>query len=78
MNTDEWRSLLSRWCHSERALTTLSVGQVNTLATLLAQYETAQQSVQADECPRCAGKGKVLDGLVTGKCLQCNGTGIRR
>jgi hypothetical protein len=31
-----------------------------------------------DVCPRCAGKKIVLDGLVTGKCLQCNGTGKRQ
>ena len=40
-------------------------------------HRAAEHSVHLDVCPRCAGSGKVLDGLVTGKCLQCNGTGKR-
>jgi len=45
---------------------------------ILKKY-TAQPSVQADQCPRCNGRGWYTDGHDnTLKCPACNGTGIRR
>jgi hypothetical protein len=46
---------------------------------IIAICEAVQQSVQADECPVCAGKRHIQTksrGLV--KCASCNGTGQRR
>jgi hypothetical protein len=43
------------------------------------EFVSAQQSVQADVCPVCAGKRHIQTksrGLV--KCASCNGTGQRR
>lgn len=39
---------------------------------------SAQQSVQADECPSCAGSGRKEVGGMLLTCLACDGTGIRR
>lgn len=38
----------------------------------------AEQSVQADECPSCAGSGRKEVGGMLLTCLACDGTGIRR
>jgi hypothetical protein len=35
-------------------------------------------SVQADDCPSCAGSGKKEIGGMLLMCLACNGTGNRR
>ena len=45
-----------------------------------ADYVAAQPSVQADECPTCAGFGFVSDkrGRLGVDCSDCNGSGIRR
>lgn len=38
----------------------------------------AQHSVQADDCPSCAGSGKKEVGGMLLTCLACDGTGNRR
>ena len=45
----------------------------------LLNKHAAQQSVQADECPTCAGLGFVNDdrGRRGVDCSDCNGSGIR-
>jgi DnaJ-class molecular chaperone len=40
--------------------------------------EAAQQSVQADKCPACAGTGRSAMSDPAHECYACNGTGIRR
>lgn len=40
--------------------------------------KSAQQSVQADDCPSCAGSGKKEIGGMLLTCLACDGTGNRR
>lgn len=42
------------------------------------EYTAAQQSVQADDCPSCAGSGKKEIGGMLLTCLACDGTGNRR
>lgn len=44
----------------------------------LRNENSAQQSVQADECPSCAGSGRKEVGGMLLTCLACDGTGIRR
>ena len=48
------------------------------LVKMSEKYEAAQQSVQADECPVCWGRGfnYVFEAQID--CAACNGTGIRR
>ena len=38
----------------------------------------SQQSVQADDCPSCAGSGRKEIGGMLLTCLACDGTGNRR
>lgn len=45
---------------------------------ILVRYLAAQQSVQADDCPSCAGSGKKEVGGMLLTCLACDGTGNRR
>lgn len=40
--------------------------------------KAAQQSVQSDDCPSCAGSGKKEIGGMLLTCLACDGTGNRR
>jgi len=43
----------------------------------LAEEEAAQQGVQADNCPRCGGRGEVRnEGFVWVACPVCDGAGI--
>ncbi len=41
-------------------------------------WQAAQQSVQSDDCPSCAGSGKKEIGGMLLTCLACDGTGNRR